>query len=169
MKKNVFRRIIAFILDYMIIAMYALLLLGITTILNLKDLILNPINGQLVGFVSLTLPVFFYFYLLEKGRAKATIGKRIMNLHVDSKTENTEPKIFLRNILKFLPWEIAHVGVHWIIFFSKFENDIPIWMWFVLIVPQVMMFLYFVSIIVSGGESSIYDRIANTKIKYTSV
>ena len=165
MKKLVFRRLAAYSIDYIIIATYALLIFGITTIMNSKELSFKPFSGQLVGFFSLTLPVFFYFFLMEKGRNRATIGKRIMSLCVSSKTEDAEPRILLRNILKFLPWEIAHTGVHWIVFYSKSQKDVPIWVWFVLTLPQVIIIVYLVSIIMSKGESGIYDSISNTKIK----
>ena len=165
MKKLIFRRLAAYSLDYMIIVVYALLLFVVTKILNLKDLILTPISGQFLGFISLTLPVFFYFFLSEKGNHRATIGKRIMNISICSQSDNIEPRILLRNILKFLPWEIAHTGVHWIVFYSKYENEVPIWVWIVLILPQIIMVVYLVSIIISKGESGIYDSISNTKIK----
>ena len=164
MKNLIFRRLAAFSLDYLIIAAYALLLFGSSKVLNLKEMALTPISGQLLGFFSLTLPVFFYFFLTEKSKSRATIGKRVMNISITSKTEKTKPKILYRNILKFFPWEVAHIGVHWIVFFSKSENDEPIWVWFLLILPQIIMIAYLLSIIISKGESGIYDNISNTKI-----
>ena len=169
MKILILRRFTAFCLDYLIIAAYALFLFGVTKVLNSKELDLTPISGQLLGFISLTLPMFFYFYLREKSKSRATIGKKIMNISICSQSEGAKPKILLRNILKFLPWEIAHTGVHWIVFYSKYENDVPIWVWILLIIPQVIMVVYLVSIITSKGESGIYDKIANSKIKVTSV
>lgn len=155
----------AYSFDYIIIVAYALLLFAITKILNLKELALTPISGQLLGFISLTLPVFLYFFLSEKGKRRATFGKRIMNISICSQSEDIKPRILLRNILKFLPWEIAHTGVHWIVFYSKNENDAPIWVWAILIFPQIIMVIYILSIITSKGESGIYDSISNTKIK----
>ena len=169
MEKLIFRRLIAYCLDYIIIVMYALLLFGLTIILNLKELALTPISRQFLGFISLTLPVFLYFYLSEKGSHRATIGKRMMNISVFYESDSTKPRILQRNILKFLPWEIAHTGVHWIVFYSKYKNDVPVWVWILLILPQIIIVIYLVSIVVSKGESSIYDKIANSKIKVTSV
>ena len=169
MEKLIFRRLIAYCLDYIIIVMYALLLFGLTIILNLKELALTPISRQFLGFISLTLPVFLYFYLSEKGSHRATIGKRMMNISVFYESDSTKPRILQRNILKFLPWEIAHTGVHWIVFYSKYKNDVPVWVWILLILPQITIVIYLVSIVVSKGESSIYDKIANSKIKVTSV
>ena len=169
MEKLIFRRLIAYCFDYIIIVVYALLLFGLTIILNLKDLALTPISRQFLGFISLTLPVFLYFYLSEKGSHRATIGKRMMNISVFYESDSAKPRILQRNILKFLPWEIAHTGVHWIVFYSKYKNDVPVWVWILLILPQIIIVIYLVSIVVSKGESSIYDKIANSKIKVTSV
>ena len=169
MKKLIFRRLIAYGLDYIIVVAYALFLFGVTVLLNVNELALTPVSGQFLGFISLTLPVFLYFFLSERGSRSATIGKRIMNISVCSQSDNGNPRIFQRNILKFLPWEIAHTGVHWIVFYSKYENDVPIWVWTLLILPQIIMVIYLFSIIASKGESSIYDKIANSRIKKTSV
>jgi hypothetical protein len=165
MSKLILRRLVAFCLDYTIIAIYALLLFGISKVMNLEKMTSTPISGQLLGFVSLTLPVFLYFFLTEKSESRATIGKRVMNISIRSKTENAEKRILLRNILKFLPWEIAHTGVHCVVFFSKSQNIVPFWIWILLILPQLITIAYLFSIVISKGESSIYDSISKTKVK----
>lgn len=164
MKKLVIRRLVAYMIDYIIIAIYAVILFGIATIFNLKKIPLTPISAQLLGFVSLTLPVFFYFFLSEQSKTRATIGKKILNISVRSGSQNSRVHILIRNILKLLPWEIAHTGVHWIVFYSESDQNPPVWIWVTLIVPQVIIVIYLISIIISGGESSIYDKVSNTKI-----
>jgi len=164
-KKLIFRRFVAFCIDYVIIGAYIILLFSVSQILELDDMISTPINGQLLGFFSLTLPVFLYFFLSENGRSKATYGKRIMNISICSNSEKTNPKIFQRNILKFLPWELAHTGVHWIIFYSIYENYIPLWVWFLLITPQLIVIFYIFTIFISKGERSVYDDLSNSKVR----
>jgi hypothetical protein len=77
---------------------------------------------------------------------------------------NGKSNILVRNILKYLPWEIAHTGVHWIIFYASNNSATPLWVWVVLILPQIISFSYFISMISSKGESSIYDKISKTKL-----
>lgn len=165
MKSLIFKRLTAYLLDYSIVAIYALCLFGVATILDLKGPMFTPVISQLVGFISLTLPVFLYFFLMERSTARATIGKKLMNISVHTETGNTGTKILFRNILKFLPWEIAHTGVYWVIFYSESEINTPAWVWIVLILPQIVVIAYFISIIVSNGESAIYDTISNTRVK----
>jgi uncharacterized RDD family membrane protein YckC len=162
MSKLIVRRVLAFALDYILIMCYAALLFLVVTSMGLSGL--SPVEGQLMGFVTLTLPVFLYFYWMEKSSSSATIGKRIMHISVQP-VENKRKHIFIRNLLKFLPWEIAHVGVHWIVYYSNIGQTPPLWIWIVLILPQVLVLGYFVSILYSKGQSSMYDLVANTKIE----
>jgi uncharacterized RDD family membrane protein YckC len=125
---------------------------------------LDPLQGQMVGFISLTIPVFLYFYLSERGKIKATIGKRLMNIQVNSLQGRHKRNILVRNMLKFLPWEIAHVGVHWIVFYSSNHIETPMWVWIILILPQLIVLTYMVSIVVSKGRGGMYDQFASTSV-----
>jgi len=163
-----FRRVLAFIVDYAIIIAYALLLFLVSTLLkNHFNVDLNfgsPIKNQILSFFMLTLPVFLYFYLSERSARNATIGKKVMKLEVVSNKGN----IFLRNFLKFLPWEIGHIGVYQIVFYDQQQLPTPIWLWSVLIIPQLIVLIYLISTILSKGKRSIYDLISNTEITLKS-
>jgi len=171
MNKLLTRRFIAFSIDYILILFYA-------GLLYLSSLLFqyfsanelgepNPLMGQVIGFLLLTLPVFLYFLLSEKSKRKGTIGKRISKIQVvvvaENKTDSIKP-ILVRNFLKFLPWEIAHTGVHWVLFYSRHNEQTPIWVYTLSIIPQVAMIFYFITIITTNGNRSFYDKIAGTKI-----
>jgi len=165
MTKQLVYRILAWTIDFGIIVLYAVLLFAGTSLLLDVKPVSNPFVGQLIGFFTLTLPVFTYSYLTEKGKRKATIGKSLVKLEVVAGHNNRTKSVLLRNVLKYLPWELAHIGVHWIVYYASKGLETPIWIWMTLIVPQVMMFVYFVSVVVSRGQSSIYDRISNTSLR----
>jgi uncharacterized RDD family membrane protein YckC len=166
MKKQLINRILAWIVDFVIIVFYAFLLFIVTQLFfEFSKGEINPYLGQLIGFLTLTLPVVAYSYLTERSKWKATIGKRLFNLTVDKNELKTTKSVLLRNVLKYLPWELAHTGVHWIIYFESVDKEVPIWTWTILIIPQVIVFFYFVSIIFSKGQDSIYDRISGTRLK----
>ena len=160
MKSLIIKRILAFSIDYVFILIYGTALFQITMMFGPKAL--SPIEGQIVGFLTLTLPVFLYFYFSENSTAAATIGKRIFKLRVSSL--GLKSSIFKRNFVKFLPWEIAHIGGHWISYYSNHSIDPPLWVWIVLIVPQITVIYYMVSIVKSKGKSGFYDHFANTKV-----
>ena len=159
-----FKRVLAFIIDYAVIIMYAGCLFLASTFLSSQfDLQLSfnsPFKNQVVSFTSLTLPVFLYFFLCEKSKLKGTVGKRILKLRVANVTEDKKGNLFLRNFLKLLPWEIAHVGVYQIAFY----NNESAWVWMLLTLPQVVVIVYIISAFLSKGKQSIYDKISSTKI-----
>ncbi len=158
-------RILAWTIDFGIIVLYALLLFAVVTMFfDVKEGDLNPYLGQLIGFATMTLPVFTYSFLTERSKWKGTIGKKILNIKVLTDEENKTKSILLRNVLKYLPWELAHIGVHWIFYYESVGREIPIWTCAIVIIPQVIVLIYFVSIILSKGHSSVYDRISGTRL-----
>lgn len=169
MTKTLKHRILACIIDYGIIAGYATLLFLVA---NLFFSIFvwkpgnNPIIGQLIGFLTLTFPVVTYSYLTEKSSWRGTVGKKLQKLIVLTDQNKSAKNILLRNILKFLPWELAHTGIHWTIYYTSNGIETPLWTWVILILPQVFVLGYFVTILISKGESSINDKISKTKIVY---
>jgi len=166
MTRQLIHRIFAWTIDFGIIVLYAVLLFIVTSLFfDFRQVDLNPYFGQLIGFLTMTFPVFTYSYLTEKSKWKATLGKRILNLKVLTSGNRTTKSVLLRNVLKYLPWELAHTGVHWIIYFEKVGIETPIWTWVILIVPQIMVFIYFVTIILSKGQDSIYDKISGTRLQ----
>ncbi len=170
MTRQLIHRIFAWTIDFGIIVLYAILLFAVTSLFfDVRQAGLNPYFGQLIGFLTLTLPVITYSYLTEKGNWKATIGKRVLNLIVLTPENKTNKSILIRNLLKYLPWELAHTGVHWIIYFESVGRETPIWTWIILIVPQVLVIVYFISIILSKGQASVYDRISGTRLQLRTV
>ncbi len=163
MSKLSIYRILAFSIDYLLIIAYGLLLFGVTTVLDIEHL--SPLEGQIVGFLSLTLPVYLYFYSTERSNRAATLGKRVLNIAVRSDTPNKRA-ILKRNILKFLPWEIAHIGVHWQVYYANIDETQPLWVWVALIVPQIIVLGYLISIWIYKGQSSLYDRLAGTRVEF---
>lgn len=165
----VIRRIVASIVDFGFIIIYAILLfLCADLIFSIFHLQASgdPVVGQLIGFLTLTLPVIMYSYFTERGNWRGTIGKKLLRLVVQKDESRSANSILLRNIMKYLPWELAHTGVHWVFFYSSNNSETPIWVWAALVLPQVLFLVYFVSVLTSGGESSIYDRTASTRIEF---
>lgn len=160
-------RLLAFAIDYTVIAVYGVLLFGLSTWissstgLHIKG---SPVIGQLIGFLTVTIPVFLYFYLAEKGNHKATIGKRMRKLCVTNSEEHVQRPVLIRNLIKFIPWEIAHAGVHWMKYYEREGIENPMWVWFLLIIPQLIVIAYIISILQSKGHGSFYDHIAGTRV-----
>ena len=76
-----FRRFTSFLIVYVLILSYAAVVFAITVWKGVRPL--SPVEGQLLGFLTLVLPVFLYFCLTEEGIWNATFGKSIMKISVD--------------------------------------------------------------------------------------
>lgn len=171
--KLVKKRILAFIVDYLLIITCALLLVLIVTIIfpasDFTSDAYNPIKGQIIGFLSLTYPVFLYSFMTENSSKHATLGKRSQKLRVKTNPNTRRGSILRRNILKYLPWEIAHTGIHWLFYYNSLSLEIPIWVWGMLILPQITIIVYVVSLFYTKGSQSMYDINSQTRISYSPV
>lgn len=170
MKTLLAKRVWACALDFGLIIIYALVLLKLTLLLpkitGKEFAITSPISAQIIAFFTLTLPVFLYFFLREKSGDGATIGKKIVRLKVVPViiARGSWRIFFVRSFLKFLPWEVAHTGVQWVIYFSRINAEPPFWVYILLISPQLIIIFYGITIFASSAKSSFYDRIAGTQV-----
>ncbi len=162
----ILKRVLAYLVDYLIIVLYAGLLFMVSyAIHGLTDISLtqaDPITGNLISFFALTVPVFLYFYFFESGKMMGSLGKQLLRIVIEN---NTRKNILIRTGFKILPWEMAHIGIHWSYYYSSENITIPWWNWVLNILPQVIVLFYFITVVISRGHSSIYDKVANTKLK----
>jgi uncharacterized RDD family membrane protein YckC len=163
----IFKRMLAWIIDWVVILLYAVLLFSAMMFLTSLGIIklgeMHPAKGQFIGFLTLTFPVILYGILFEAGKRHATPGKRVMKIEVTG-TPLTTREIVLRNIIKFLPWEFGHAGILWINYIKSPET--PLWIWLLLIGPQVMVVVYSMSIVATKGSRSLHDMIAGTRVRH---
>lgn len=107
-------RIKALFIDYLIILGYAIALLVIN--ISIHFIVFGGlregahINSHILSFITLILPVFIYFFITESRGRYASVGKRLAKIHVVYK-KNDGFSCFIRNGLKLLPWQLAHMGV----------------------------------------------------------
>lgn len=162
-------RLLAFAMDYLILGGYLLLLLwvGVTLIGAIpgfsERVSAQPLLGQLLGFVSLTLPVSLYFALSEASAGQATWGKRRLHLQV-SDTAGARlslPRALLRTALKFVPWELAHTCI-WQLTGAGF--DPPPWVMFGFILVWVLVGANIVSLLLTPRRQALYDLLAGTLV-----
>lgn len=102
------------LIDYLFILLF-LILLFIANLL-FYSLVLDEIpefthlQTQLIATFESVLPVIFIFSFLDYKKPFGTFGKRKSNLKVFYKTPSFARSLF-RNCIKFLPWQLAHIGV----------------------------------------------------------
>ncbi len=173
-------RFVSFLLDYLLIGAYILVLLVVAFFLAsgplrgaYQLLFSNPSNSEISAFLLLTLPVILYFAFSESSSAKATWGKKRMQIEVVRNTADITAvrkvglaRSLLRSSVKFLPWELAHYLL-WQIpgwpFHMRGASPPPsIEYGFGILYALVLV--YFISVIFGKTHRSVYDRVAGTAV-----
>lgn len=99
-------------IDYICILIYLIILLVIALffyLVLLKDIPeFNELLSQLIASMTSVIPIVLIFSFLDY--TKGSFGKRKAGLELYFKHKKIGVS-FIRNIIKFLPWQLAHIGV----------------------------------------------------------
>lgn len=159
-------RILAFLLDYVLIMIYGAFL-GILFLLFqpfFQSLYSQSVyTADFTSFILIILPVILYFSLCEGSRRQATWGKSKLGLRVtDSKGNRIGyGRSFLRTVLKFIAWEPAHFAIFRLTLQSEDGQSYLMW---ILGFVYFVVFLYFISPFFNKRRRSIYDLAAGTAV-----
>lgn len=162
-------RLLAFAVDYLLIAAYLVVLVAIGALLPrlapgvARALFGSPLTGELSGFISITLPVSLYFALSESSARQATWGKRKLRLRVErlDGARVSTGRSLARTALKFVPWELAHACI-WQITFAAGQPSPLISAGFALV--WVLVGANLVSLLVSRKHQTLYDWLSDTVV-----
>jgi len=161
------KRIFAFLLDYLIIMLYGILILG--TIAYVFAPVISPLFSnspfiaQLTGFLLITLPVSLYFILMEQSSWQGTWGKKKMGIRTVTEDGHRLKlrQSTIRTVGKFLPWEVAHFAIWHLILPSSIPEFILI---IILIAIHVVIILYLVLPFTNKQRKNLYDWLAGTTV-----
>lgn len=107
------KRLTELLVDYFVIVVYLLLLLLVN--LAISFLILDGIpaytelQAQLIATFTSVIPIILLFSYLDYYN-KGSIGKKVAGLKVTFIKTRFSASL-LRNAIKFLPWQLGHIGV----------------------------------------------------------
>ena len=167
------QRLVAFLLDYIVISIYIVLLVALSFGIGATPwgdgfvrLFANPISAEVTAFLLLVLPVVLYFAFFETSARQGTWGKQRLGLRVtDERGERISfGKSLLRSLLKFLPWELTHLCLWNIPGWPMNVGEVPPWIVAGLSLVWVIVFAYAASLLLSKTSQTIYDRIAGTLV-----
>jgi uncharacterized RDD family membrane protein YckC len=159
------QRFIAFVLDFIIIGIYILFLLGVGIGINAMSggiaLLASPIAMNILAFITIIMPVVLYSSLQESSTYHATLGKRWVKIKVVNLqgTRLSAWQTFLRSAIKFLPWQLAHMSV----IYLRFGYNSPIFMIEALI-SQGLVIVYIVFLLFVKRHQTPYDLISGTYV-----
>lgn len=165
------RRLLAFLLDYLVITVYIVVLTLVTQGAMLAgvpvtDMFANPIRADLFAFILLILPVMLYFALSESGPRRATWGKSRLHLCVTDGGGRrlTFPRALLRSAVKFLPWQIAHTSLFQIPGWPLNATTIPTGSVIGFILVWLLIFVYLGFLLFHPARRTPYDFAAGSMV-----
>lgn len=106
-------RIKALLIDYLWIVLYLILLFGVMMSIYFglwKEIpYFNEAESQWMAFLASVLPITLFFTIRESRRPYASLGKEKVQLEVQY-NGNLIIGSIIRNVLKFLPWQLGHLA-----------------------------------------------------------
>lgn len=158
------RRLLAFAVDWLLIVAWAAVLFGVamTIYSGHPPSPAGPWRLEAVGFVCMTAPVVLYFSLTESSAWQATVGKRVLNLRVvhAGVARAAFGRTLLRNLIKFIPWEMGHLVANQAIFSTR--SGVPGWIYIPLLLAFACPVWWVVSIFARGRAP--YDVVTSTRV-----
>lgn len=170
------KRLLAFALDYIVISVYLGLLVALGALLahtplgpSFRALFADPNSAELTAFALLVVPVLLYFALFESSRWQATWGKRVCGLRVVTEKGAPVgfPRALARNALKLVPWELTHACLWRIPGWPFAPETPPLWVDMGLILVWVIVAIYAISLAISPTRQTLYDRLAGVRVLQT--
>ncbi|MFD2043299.1 RDD family protein [Ornithinibacillus salinisoli] len=160
-------RLLAFLLDYLIIIIYGVFIVGSVSVLFRP--IMTPlftesvVTAQLTGFLMMTLPVSLYFIVSECSKRQGTWGKQKLGIRVVDRQGNRIG--FVRSVVrtgvKFLPWEVAHFCVYRLMLPTNLSESTVI---VILNAVNIAIVVYLVIPFFNYKKKSVYDLVARTEV-----
>jgi uncharacterized RDD family membrane protein YckC len=178
MNKLALRRLLALFIDYIVVVGWIAVITGVSAALFLGTSsgypnvlgMFGPFGAELIFFTILTLPIGVYLYVMESGRKHATFGKRVAKIQVANVGRGavSRKQIFVRTVVKLLPWEFAHMLIWQLQYFfyvHGYQADVPGWIITGLIIANVIPLIYLYLALFSKDGRSVHDLLAKTVVE----
>jgi len=169
--KTGLKRGIAYLIDCFLILVYAVILFNVSLLINkvwpyfhlLED---SYSIRHLVSIATLTVPAILYFGFMEYSKRRASLGKLAMKLKVKSVDSEilSLNSLLLRNAVKLLPWEIAHLTYQlYPDFFLTGEiSSIGVFIGFG--ISYGLLFIYMIIAFLRNDGRTVHDLCTNTQV-----
>lgn len=161
-------RIAAFGYDYILISAYLIGLAALSTMISSalnpdvwQQVFSNPIGADLFAFATTILPVALYFAWTESSSSQASWGKRKRGIRVETSSGQrlSLGRALSRNLLKLLPWQVAHTCLFHIPGWPLNTGTPPLWVSIGLVLVWILIGWNAWAIGASKSRTSPYDRL----------
>lgn len=158
----ILKRTLAFGIDFCIVMTYAGLVWALSFTGSLSAFREDPSLAIPSGMAFILFPVFLYYFLSERSKSRATLGKRLFKLKVSAKSNAS---VFWRNLLRMVPVVMIFYGLIWSGHYEGNGLIAPAWVYALALVPQSIEVFNLIGIVATRGESGLYDGIAGTRVE----
>jgi hypothetical protein len=161
------RRLVAWVVDWLIIAAYAAALVPVGQAVGAPSWRLSPTEWNAISFAILIVPVTLWLAWWECRPGSASPGKRAVRLRVyrlaDGPRSPRLAQALTRNSLKVaVPWELGHTAVFVLV--SRTASTVAQTVgWTCVVLSYGLVLMYVISLFVGSGRP-LYDRIAGTRV-----
>ena len=156
-----FRRIAAFIVDWLFLIAYAVVLVPFGVALSRAGVDLGPWLNNALAFVLLIVPATIWLAAWERGGRGATPGKRLLKLRVIGRRPDASlgwTRSLARSALKLaLPWELGHTAAF---AFAAGSDGLGV---ACAVLAYAVLFVYLGFAFVGSGRTP-YDRITDSRV-----
>lgn len=159
-----FRRIAAYLVDiillFVILAPFGFLL---QWLLGLPVAQTGPAIGRTILW-NFSIPAWLYFIVSDASPVGATVGKRLLGLHVQTLAgvRLGLGRAIGRTAVKLLPWELVHLSAFAL---STDPNALHPWQVIGLSTANVLSIAYLVIAVVTRGQRSAHDFVMGTVVQ----
>lgn len=122
---------------------------------------MDDVTGNVVGFVTVIVPITIAAAGFDEAARHATPGKRLLRLRVVSRSGGPGfSRSLLRNAIKYaFAWELAHTAIFALVGSTTAP---PLWVAVVLVVAYSIPVVSLVLLLVTGRP--LHDRLARTSV-----
>ena len=163
MSTVVTKRLLALAIDWLLICGYliVLALAAFLTYLALWDRVpaFSHLQTQLIAALTSVVPVILWFTHKESRIPFATTGKIQMELTVKYRGDALRSAL-VRNILKFLPWQLAHMGVIYGSF-TDFESSVAM---LTVLVSIFLALTYAMQVVITPSHRHFPDIVSGAQV-----
>lgn len=164
LQRELARRFSALLIDWVLILLYGALLLGgflAFYFWRYQEIpLVTETSSHLLAFFTMTLPVVLYCTWSEAHPPYMTSGKRKQQMEVHHQRAPLRGSI-IRNIGKFLPWQLGHMSV----IRGMFQGFEGVFVWVTYGLAIFLPILYIGMVLFRKDHRHLPDLLAGTKVR----
>lgn len=155
-------RIKSLVIDWLVISAYLVVLFLVfagvyQVIFGTITPQINELTSQIIAALTSVVPAVLVFAWLDLGRG--TPGKRTSNLHVIY-THKTYLASLVRNAVKFLPWQLGHIGTIHLVY-QGYDTLTMVFHWTAILLAVGLLLMGFLR----RDRRHLGDRLAGTQVQ----